>query len=215
MVTGNYPTTGSTLVTPQGYNKTSTALSTNIIIRVGTIAVGAVQSLAITESRSVKTIAEVGTDGFIDSAPTGSTNVTVNCTRIRFDKLRVAQAFSRGFIHVSAQRYPFDIDIYDNQSQDESNRIVTTVRNCWITNINYTYSADNWIVSETMNCQAETIYSTLGGLATGKPVGDIIVPRLVNPFNNDIEREADIGRRRGGLDAPGLIDLGDVQSPLF
>jgi len=208
MVTNSYPKTQSTLV-GNGFNKTSTALSTNILIKVGTTPVGAIQTIGITEARGVRTIAEVGTDGFIDSAPNASTNITVNCTRIRFDKLRIAQAFSRGFIHASAQRYPFDIDIYDQQSgdpngNDQSNWIITTIKNCWITNINYTYSATEWIISESMNCQAETISSHLGN---SNPVGDIVVPRLVSPFKDDVERAADIGQRRGALDAPGLIDL--------
>src|SRR5208282_2489926 len=114
------PNTQSTLTFPGGQNKTSTGISTNIIITVqtplGYIPVGAVQQLQITEARSIKMIDEVGTDGHIDSVPNQSTNVTGNCQRIRFDRLRVAEAFARGFVHVSAQAYPFNIVIFDNQT---------------------------------------------------------------------------------------------------
>lgn len=217
MVTYNYPNTGSTLsVTngePQGANKTSTSLSTNIIIKVGTIAVGAIQTIGITEARPVRTIPEVGTDGFIDSAPNASTNITVNCTRIRFDRLRIAQAFSRGFIHATAQRYPFDIEIYDQQSLATTEQIVTTVKNCWITNINYSYSATDWIISETMNCQAETIYSVT--VSSGQNVSSIKTSRQTQYFIDQYEQAADVGLRRGALDAPGLIDLAVTDSPLF
>lgn len=213
MVTNNYPNTGSTLAGPNGINKTSTALSTNIIVKVNGIAVGAIQTIGITESRSIKAISEVGTDGIIDSAPSASTTIAVNCTRIRFDKLRIAQAFSRGFIHASAQRYPFDIEIYDIQSDSESNRITTVIKNCWINQISYTYNASDWVISESMNCNAETIYSHLTGNAAGNPVGTLTSVRGVIPYSNVYEQAADSGARRGALDASGLIDLGSPGSP--
>jgi hypothetical protein len=93
--------------------------------------------------------------------------------------------------------------IIDNQSQDPSNQIITTLKNCWINNISYTYSADNWVVSETMNCNVETIYSSMNN----GPVGNLIVPRSVNPYVDQIERGTDTGARRGALDASGLIDM--------
>jgi hypothetical protein len=206
MVTNGYPQTGSTLYQNNGFsNKTSTALTTNIIIQVGNTPVGAIQSIGITEQRNIKPINEVGTDGTIDSVPNSAATFSVNCTRIRFDKLRIAQAFSRGFIHVQSQRYPFDILIIDNQSQDPSNQIITTIKNCWINQINYTYTSSEWVVSETMNCNAETIFSVLGN--SNGAVGNIVVPRLVNTYKDAIEQETDVGRRRGSLDAQGLIDM--------
>ena len=76
------PNAKSTLTFPGGQNKTSTAISTNIIIAVlspgaagGYTPVGAVQNMHITESRSIKMIDEVGTDGHIDSVPNQSTNI--------------------------------------------------------------------------------------------------------------------------------------------
>jgi hypothetical protein len=204
MVTNGYPQTGSTLYQDNGFsNKTSTSLSTNIIIQVGATPVGAIQAINITEARPHKAISEVGTDGIVDSCPNGSSTFTVGCTRIRFDKLRIAQAFSRGFVHVQSQRYPFDILIIDKQSEDASNQIITTLKNCWITRIGYNYTSDSWVVSETMDVVPETIFSVMNG----KPVGNIIVPRAVNPYVDGIEQGTDTGARRGSLDAPGLIDL--------
>lgn len=206
MVTNGYPQTGSTLYQNDGTsNKTSTSLSTNIIIQVGSTPVGAIQSIGITESRTIKQIYEVGTDGSVDSSPQSSSTFSINCTRIRFDKLRIAQAFSRGFVHVQSQRYPFDIVIIDNQSEDPSNQIVTTIKNCWINQISYTYSATDWVISESMNCNAETIFSFLG--SSNNPVGNLIVPRQVTRYVDAIEQATDIGIRRGSLDAQGLIDM--------
>src|SRR5258708_33715247 len=121
----NSENTGSTLFEtaagPQ-INKTSTAISTNIIIMVNDRAVGAIQSMAISEKRGIKMIDEVGTDGHIDSVPNVSTNVTGTCQRIRFDRLRAAEAFGRGFIHAASQVYPFDIVILDKQKRDQGSQ---------------------------------------------------------------------------------------------
>lgn len=195
-----YPQTGSTLLGPNGSNKTSTALSTNIIIKVGPNTVGAIQTLSIDEKRSLKMIDEVGTDGHIDSAPTKSTDITGSCDRIRFDRMRVAEAFSRGFVHVHAQRIPFDIIIIDNWNGDGNNALFTTIKNVWISGISYSYGADNFIITDKMTWEAETIYTQLanGPAALG---GERGIPLAID----SIEQAADVGGRRGSLDSPGLL----------
>ena len=211
-----YPQTGSTLTLPGGVNVTSTAISTNILITVrdpnapgGYVPVGAVQSMAISEKRSIKMIDEVGTDGHIDSVPNMSTNITGTCQRVRFDKLRVAEAFDRSFMHVDAQVYPFDIIIYDKQKQAVGSQVATVIKNVWISGIDYTYQVSDWVITDSMTWEAEAIFSTVNG-------GPAAVGGQLNlqPFgiNNPtwIERQADSGAngRRGSLDAAGLIDLG-------
>ena len=105
----SYPQTGSTIQLPSGVNSTSTAIATNILIAVrnpstgGYVPVGAVQTMSVSEKRPIKMVNEVGTDGHIDSVPNQSTNITGNCKRVRFDKLRIAEAFDRSFMHASAQ----------------------------------------------------------------------------------------------------------------
>lgn len=200
--------TGSTLTLGSGQNKTSTGISTHILITVAGTPVGAIQSMQVSESRQIKMIDEIGTDGHIDSVPIKSTDIKGNCQRIRFDRLRVAEAFSRGFIHVASQRYPFDIVIIDRQKNDTSNHISTVIKNVWITGIDTTYNAENWIITETMQWEAETISSIVANsglnVAQGGEIGQ--------PFSIiDIERQTDIGAngRRGSLDASGLIDLAD------
>lgn len=197
-----YPQTGSILTGEGGVNRTGTSLSTNIIIMVGDNPVGAVQQLQITEARNIAMIDEVGTDGHIDSAPQRATDISGNCQRIRFDRLRITEAFSRGFLHVHAQRIPFDIVILDKWQGDVESTIITTIKNVWIEQINYTYNANDYLITDTMSWKAETIYSTLGtggiNAATGGARG------LPLAFNA-IERDADRGGRRGALDAPGLL----------
>lgn len=209
------PNTRSPLVGKDGKNKTGVSLSTNILIYAGTTPVGAIQNINISESRgSIKQIDEVGTDGHIDSVPSGSVNVTGRCKRIRFNRLRMAEAFGRGFIHVAAQQYPFDIYIYDiqnansddnitNVSSTMSGVITTVLKNVWIKSISYDYSNSEWVIADDMDWEAETIYSYMGPETNVADGGVEEIPFYSNKF----ERAADRGDRRGALDAPGLINL--------
>lgn len=206
-----YPNTGSTLVGPNGKNITSTALSTNILITVGPNAVGAVQRMTINERRAIKMVSEVGTDGMIDSAPHQSTEISGTCERIRFDRMRIAEAMGRSFIHAKSQRYPFNIVIIDHwngnplDATDNSQAIITTIQNVWISEISYAYQASDWIITDTMNWQAETIYSTLGTNGPAATGGVRNIPLSILSPTSDIEQSADTGGRRGSLDSPSLI----------
>jgi hypothetical protein len=220
----NAANTGSTLtVAGSNVNKTSTAISTNIIILVNNQAVGAVQQMTINEQRNITMIDEVGTDGHIDSVPTSSTNISGSCQRIRFDRLRITEAFSRGFVHIASQVYPFDIVILDKQKRDQGSQISTIIKNVWIESLGYTYDAGNWVITEAMGWKAETIFSVLNN-GSSQPVavgGELGIKHMgagpngiVNITSGDgitnIEQLVDTGAsgRRGSLDAAGLIDIG-------
>lgn len=215
--------TNSTLTTLDNMNKTSTAISTNIIIMVNNTAVGAIQSMAINEKRPIKMVDEVGTDGHIDSVPSGSTNITGTCQRVRFDRLRIAEAFSRGFVHVASQIYPFDIVIIDKQKRSQGAQISTVIKNVWISGISYTYQANDWVITDNMDWEAETIFSVLGGggnsVAQGGERGDVQHVTNFFPEGNDrnIEQLVDTGSggRRGSLDVAGLIDISGDSDTLF
>ena len=192
-------TTGSVVQSPQGNDATFTGLSTNIVIRVGGNAVGAIKTITITEERAISMIDEVGTDGHIDSAPSRSTNITGSCERTRFDLMRISEAFSRDFLHVAAQRIPFDIDIYDNWNGAGANSVITTIRNVWIKNMRYSYQSQDWIIIDSMDFEAERIYSTLNGgpAATGGLQGYVLQ-------QNPTEVLADTGQLLGSMSIPGL-----------
>ena len=158
-----YPNTGSILTAEGGRNQTRTGVSTNIIIEVDGNSVGAVKTLSLNEDRAVAMIDEVGTDGHIDSAPQKSTDFRGSCQRTRFDNLRIAPAFSRGFVHVNAQRIPFDIVIKDIfAGNDPASTLITTIKNVWITKLSVTYRADDFIIVEDMDFVAEHAFTTLG-----------------------------------------------------
>jgi hypothetical protein len=221
----NAPNTQSTLTVPNGVNKTSTAISTNIIIMVNNTPVGAIQSMAIAEKRNIKMIDEVGTDGHIDSVPNMSTNITGTCQRIRFDRLRITEAFSRGFVHAASQVYPFDIVILDKQKRDQGSQISTVIKNVWISGLDYTYQISDWVITDSMTWEAETIFSILNN-GSSQPVavgGERGITHMgagpngtVNITSGDgivnIEQLVDTGSngRRGSLDASGLIDIGSA-----
>lgn len=208
------PNTGSltTAFEDPSRNRTGTHVSTNIIIEVAGNAVGAIRQLSVNEARTIAMIDEVGTDGHIDSVPQKSTDISGSCQRTRFDGLRMAQAFSRPYVHVAAQRIPFDIVIKDIFAAtgatpgevDAAATLVTTIRNVWISKISVTYRADDFVIVEDMDWQAEHIYTTLGAnnsAANGVPGARSLSLDPASPF----EVAADKGDRRGALDGPGLL----------
>lgn len=198
--------TSTSINDSQGNNRTASHLSTNIIVVVDGNTVGAVQQLQVTESRpEIKMIDELGTDGHIDSAPSRSTNITLTIKRVRFDRMRIAEAFSRGYVHVHAQRLPFDIEIHDRfHDGDPQNAIITVIKNVWIRQISYVYQVSDFVIMEDMSCDAERIFSVINtdrnvGQATANGREQDIV---LNPF----EQEADRGLFSGSLDGPGLLN---------
>jgi hypothetical protein len=220
------PNTGSTLAYDNGVNKTSVSLSTHMLIMVGSAAVGAIQTLQVSEKRSVVMCDEVGHDGHIDSSPNKSTDISGSCRRIRFDRLRITEAFSRGFLHVASQVYPFDIVIIDKQKSDVKNQISTVIKNVWITGIDYSLEAQDWIITDNLTFEAETIFSVLNGGQDPRKGGSAAMSAAVGgergiphsaisvPGFPNIEQLADTGAIRGSLSANGLIDLG-VGNTLF
>jgi hypothetical protein len=213
-----YPHTGSILTAGgdnKGANTTRTSVSTNIIIVVDGNPVGAIKQISINEQRTIEQIKEIGTDGSVDSVPKSATKITGDCQRVRFDNLRVATAFSRGFVHVAAQRVPFDIlilDIFgateDEQGNIDPSGVVTTVlKNVWINKLDTRYNSDDYIITEGMGFEAEFIYSYVGN---GQSATNAVSARPLNFIDNDpFEKQADLGKRRGALDAAGLINVVD------
>jgi hypothetical protein len=195
------PQTGSIIESPGGNDRTGTAISTNIVIKVGPNAVGAVQEMSISENRTITSIDEIGTDGHIDSVPTKSTDISGTCKRIRYDRLRITEAFSRGFVHVASQRIPFDIVIIDKWNGDGANSIITTIKNVWIEKLDVSYNSENWIIADNMSWKAESISSVINGQNPAAQGGERNLQLQVDA----IEQQTDTGKRRGSLDAPGLL----------
>jgi hypothetical protein len=196
--------TGTPITDVNGNNATLTHLSTNILIKVDGAVVGATQSFSINEQRSIKMIPEIGTDGFIDSAPNASTDISGSISRVRYAKKRLFESLGRGFIHVHAQRIPFDIEVQDIfADNDGAHSIITIIKNVWFERLNFTYSATDFVIQEETSWKAERIYSLLnnGNVVTSVGNGNG-QPIILNQF----ELEADRGAFTGSLDAANLIN---------
>lgn len=194
-----YPKTGSILD-----GTTRTALSTQILILVNNEPVGAVQSFAETQTRGIKRIMEIGTDGVVEAVPERAAEISLRVTRIVFDGLSITEAFSRGFRNIQAQRIPFDIVVIDQYTGTDNDAVITTYENCWFGNISKTYNADGFVISEDADITVESIRTIRGGEAVALSQGTgggRQVPLQVD----EVELLADSGARRGSLDFPGLI----------
>jgi hypothetical protein len=191
-----YPKTGSTL-----QSNISTGLSTQIVVKVGSDAVGALQALEVRQNRPLARLVELGTDGTLEIVPQQRTEVTLTVRRIVFDRLRIAEAFERGYVNIKSQRLPFDILVIDQTGGDGDLAVTHHYVNCWFQDLSTPYNADNYIITESATIWAEDVSSRLGSSSNAAQGG----ARDMKPQIEPIERDADIGNRRGTLDFPGLI----------
>jgi hypothetical protein len=169
--------------------------------------VGAIQSFGETQSRSIKQVTEVGTDGIIELVPQGPTKVSLSMDRIYFDGLSLPEAFSRGFRNLQSQRIPFDIVVIDQFTGTGNDAIITTYHNCWFNNLTITYSASDYTIAQRAGADCEYVSTIRGGeaIALSQGVGG---GRQIPGVQLDVaEIAADSGAngRRGSLDFPGLI----------
>lgn len=198
----SYPKTGSNLD-----STTKSSLSTQIIIMVDNEPVGAIQSFQINQSRSLKTVTEVGTDGIVEIVPSGATTTSLTINRLAFDGLSLPEAFSRGFSNLQSQRIPFDIVVIDQFSGTGNDAIITTYHQCWFKSLGHTYSNSDYTITQNANADCTYVSTIRGGeaIALSQGVGG---GRQIPGAHIDVaEIAADSGSngRRGALDFPGLI----------
>lgn len=193
----NYPITGSSLS-----GRISTGLSTQIVVKVDNVPVGAIQKLTISQTRSINQVVELGLDGILELVPNKATTYKISVTRIVFDKKRLPEAFLRGFINIKSQMVPFDIDIIDNSIGEGG--VVHTLKNCWFESYNPDYSADNFIISEQAGLACEDIATVFGG-SDKAAANNGQLPEYIN--GNTGEQNADAGKRRGTMDYMGIYQI--------
>lgn len=216
MADSTYPNTGSLINRGIDDNagRTTTGLSTAIVIKVAGNAVGALQDFTLNQDRGLYEAVEIGTDGIIEVVPQSATKFKVTTNRLVFDQMRLPQAFSRAFVNIAAQRIGFDIEIFDlnyatgfitnagqvtQENAAGSGIMVMKIVNCWFSSLSTPYKANDYTIIESANLTAETI-------------------QLVNPGANGIrnldpqtdtagiERLVNEGKRRGSLDVSGLVN---------
>lgn len=204
-----YPTSGSTLT-----SSISTGLSTQIIVKVGTETVGAIQTLTITQARGVERVKEVGLDGVLELVPNNATTYEIAVTRVVFDRLRLPEAFARGFINIKSQLVPFDIEIIDRTNGENDGAITHKLVNCWFTNYRPSYKSDNYIITEDATIYCEDMISTVGGSEANAAQGG---SRGINFQVNERERATDRGSggSGGGGGFRGTLDVADLINQTF
>lgn len=190
-----YPTSGSTL-----RSNISTGLSTQIIIKVGTETVGAIKSLGITHARNIERVREVGLDGILELVPNTATTYDITVNRIVFDRLRLPEAFARGFINIKSQLLPFEILIIDRTNGEGEGVVTHRLVNCWFNNYVTTYESDNYIITETAQIRCEDIVSNLGGSDANAAIGGA---RGINYEVDTYGRERATDRGAGGIGGGG------------
>src|SRR5574338_263435 len=115
-----------------------------IKILIGNRVVGAIQSMefddvcpiAITSGREVVRKTFVGPK--------------ITTSRVRFDKVQIAEAFARGHIAAQTQMYPVQI-VAENEEE------VCTIQNAWITSQDYSYTTADWVITDAVEFEAERV----------------------------------------------------------
>jgi hypothetical protein len=213
-----YPYTGS----PVSSSATSTGLSTQILVKVDGIAVGGIQSMSIDQRRPLRPITEVGTDGHVEVVPNGATTFEITISRIYFDRKTITEALGRQFINIQAQRYPFDIYVYDFHNVSASSLdssfdvadsdatdgtvtsgvMVTVYENCWIGSKRESFTSSDYIITQDVSVTAEFCHTFMDNVNTSASKAPL-------PADDDertlaqLERLVDVSRP-GSLDARGL-----------
>ena len=190
----SYPQSGS-----QINSEIHSGLSTQILIKVGSVTVGAIQEFTVNQAREILRWEETGTNGIVDSHPKSATKIDISVNRIIFDQMRLFEAFGRGFINLQAQRFPFEIDIIDNMTGNDNLAIVHTYHNCWFNSYSTSYHSDNYLIIETAKIFCDYVTSIQNGASV--PNGGI---RGIPVEYDIIERNTDALGNRGYFDSTGL-----------
>lgn len=163
---------GSNTSTAANPSKIQAGLSTLIEVSVGDEKVGAIQSLAFSETRTLERIQEVGTDGIVEVVPVAAAFVELTAERLVFERLRLPEAFARGFQHIQSQAIPFDITIthynnYPNASVADNKDRKMVYKNCWLQAYGGTYRSGAYLITETATIWAERATTTNAKLTSG------------------------------------------------
>lgn len=215
MADSTFPNTGSTIQTglpASGEENTSSSLSTQILIKVNGEFVGALQTLSVSQTRPLKRVTEIGTDGVIEIVPSAATTYDLTVGRIVFDQLRLPEAFSRAFRFIAAQRVPFDIEIFDVNNSDSTSSssgtgvVVMTYANCWFTNYATPYTTTDYLITETASIMAETAYVSKAPGDNFGSMRDIGTQTDTNAGIPSVESNVNSGLGRGAMDAFGIVN---------
>jgi hypothetical protein len=191
-------------------------MSTQIIVKVGTETVGAIQKLTINHNRNVERVKEVGLDGILELVPNQPTQYDLNVDRIVFDRLRLPEAFSRGFINIKSQLIGFDILVIDRTNGEDNGVVLHKLVGCWFNRYTTNYDSGNYIITENATLLCEDIVSNLGGsdasAATGGARG---INYEVDTFGRERATDRGAGGVGGGGGFRGTMDVAGLINAAF
>jgi hypothetical protein len=127
--------------------------NTTILIKIGNEIVGAVQTTTINWHRDITHIKD-DNGIIIDSIP-GATTLTGESGYVRFDRNHIEKIFNSAYVSKQSQVMPFDMEILYKSAQK-----IRTIRNVWITDLPFSYTANNHIITHRMRWEAETMMTT-------------------------------------------------------
>jgi hypothetical protein len=128
-------------------------------------------NMKITALLNDKPIGTIQSLSLIESICDGSdVHQKLYINRIIFDRQRIVELFSRGYLHPATQKVPFQITI-----EDTDNRIITKIHCVWMETpaggfcteeeikpyVPVSYITDEWVIAEGMQCVAECISSSV------------------------------------------------------
>jgi len=120
--------------------------------------VGAIQSLSVTETNTLKRIGETRNPRTFEIIPQGQDMITLNLRRIVFDGLRLTHALGCGFSHIRSQRWPFDIIIFDREHDGVVfNANQTWYRRCWFSSYSVDYRSEQYLITENATLECEYV----------------------------------------------------------
>jgi hypothetical protein len=206
-----YPITGSTLS-----SNISTGLSTQILVKVENETVGAIQSLQISQSRSLNRVKELGLDGILEIVPQAPTEFEATIQRVVFDRLRLPEAFARGFINIKSQLVPFDILIIDRTNGDNEGAVTHRLTRCWFSRYSPRYQADNFVIQEDATILIEDISTTIGnGQLSAVNGGARNINYQVDTFGRERATDAGSGGIGAGAGYRGTMDVSNLINAAF
>jgi hypothetical protein len=106
----------------------------NIIIQVRDRTIGAIQTIDVFEEDE---------NGKLLEYPRAT------AYRVRFDKKAMVESFgSQILVHPTTQKYPFNIEVWSEEKP-------ATLKNCWILEVPWSYSTEEWIILDEMRIEME------------------------------------------------------------
>jgi hypothetical protein len=169
-------------------------------VKVNNTTVGAIQTLTITEAREMLIQEEIGTSGIVEVVPKGATKVSLRIERVVFDQLSLPEALARGFVHIQAQRMPFDIHIINTSASTEETAVITVCSGCWLKSKTTPYTVNSFLIIEAADIQCERITTSQRGISA--VFGGV---RGIGFDYDTIERATDSTGRIGRFEPAGTL----------